>query len=165
MSIEEVSSGEVAGFCQVAWLPSPSCIVDEIGLQRNNDEAQIIFVSNDSPNVPRTCFEERNHSYCDEVSKHSYHQCDEVSIQCAPAIIILVKSPCRRRTGKASRVLKFASKSTRTHWCCDNTSTRLGLYVHPKIKSTLRLYSMKGLSVISYDGEDDLLCMIQRRWR
>ena len=115
MSVEEVSSGEVAGFCEVAWLPSPSCVADDIGVgfQTNNDQEQIISDGDDSLDFAQTPCEESPGSYCDIFPTQSNHY-DVPSIRYAPAIVNLVTSPSHRRMGIASRVLKFASKYTRT---------------------------------------------------
>lgn len=190
MSVEEVSSGDVIGFCEVAWLPSPtiitsSCHVDNENIASflqstniNYDEGQRIHVSNDSLDIPSQTYycQETPNSYCQDISSDSYHFDDEQlhasssTIQCAPSIVNLITSPSHRQMGIASRILSFASKYTTTQWrstyCHDENNMlprRLGLYVDPENKSALRLYIKKGFSVVSspVDGQDGLLYCIK----
>merc|ERR1712127_786341 len=96
MTVEDGLSKEIAGFCEVAWLPSPSC-VNENEQQRTAGEVERIHVSHESLDIPHTCCEETMNSYCDELSTPLNHQCDEATIQYGPSIVNLVTSPCHRR--------------------------------------------------------------------
>lgn len=146
MSVEELSTGDTVGFCELAWLPSPSS-----GYATTVDEKRM-HASSDSLEVPN--WDETMNSYRDETSGYF-----------APTILNLVTSTSHRRMGVASRMLRFASKYARTQWRCYNGDkpSYLGLYVHPENESALTLYSKRGYSVVSADDEAGLLYMTTRR--
>lgn len=154
VSVEKMSSGLVVGFCEVAWLPSPTnppCSVDcdvSLMLKNNDVEAQRILASEDSLKIQLT----------DMPKQH-------LNSLCAPAIVNLVTSPSHRRMGIASRLLNFASKYTQIQWndLDNDSSINLGLFVHPSNKVALKLYNRKGFSVLSSDGKNGLLYLTQRR--
>lgn len=170
MSVEAPASGEVVGFCEIGWLPSPiaSCDFPNYtgpGLQRHiEDEGQRIRAGNEVLDIPNSHCEETPHSYCNVYDDEAW-QCDSTaSAQCAPTILNLVTSQMHRRMGIASRVLHFASKYTRSQWCCHDTATSLGLYVHSDNVNAMRLYYKHGFSVVpSSEGDGILLYMTQRK--
>ena len=182
MSVVDLSSGEVVGFCEVALLPCPSvdtpCVAyDGTSRTRHLQFAQDteLGTQDDTPGI--TC--SHAYDYSSHVTQminkettwsfgeHSSHHDEEVgSIMFAPAIVNLVTSPSHRRMGMASRVLKFASWFTTTKWrssCHDKFSMRLGLYVRPENESALRLYTKEGFSRISSDVIDGLIYMRIRK--
>jgi len=172
MSVEEIS-GDVVGFGEVAWLPSPintspsSCYLDnEFAIQRNDDRAQRLQVSDDSLDIPPSAYEETLQPFRESIPTYSYHCDDAPIIQCSPAIVNLVTSSSHRRMGIASRVLTFASKYINTQWhCCQQSydmSTGLSLFVDPENISALKLYNKHGFSVVSSEGENGLLYMAQK---
>ena len=140
ISVEDQISGEVVGFCEVAWLPSPTSIsvtsssnyhldsmdgfatmhmYDEDYDAQQNQHQQRLLVSDATLNIPQSPCEETSDSYCD-VSATSYQYEDVLPMQnqqnCAPAIVNLVTSSSHRRMGIASKVLNFASKYVNTQW-------------------------------------------------
>ena len=182
MSVVDLSSGEVVGFCEVALLPCPSidslCVVydgtfgtrqlqfakyAELGTQYDTPGITHSHAYDFSSHVTQMINKETTWSY----GEHCSHHDEEVgSIMFAPAIVNLVTSPSHRRMGIASRVLKFASRFTRTKWrnsCHDECSIGLGLYVHPENELALRLYAKEGFSRISSDVVDGLIYMRMRK--
>lgn len=158
IAVEEVSSGGVVGFCEVAWLPSPTSLVHSADydidpvLRNNYYVHRRIHVSGGSLKTQAALS-----SNCKIPTAQNY--------SCAPAIVNLVTSPSHRRMGIASRLINFASKYTKLQWrCSDNgRSTSLGLYVHPQNEAALKLYSLKGFSVLTSKVENGLLYLTQRR--
>jgi len=162
-------SGEVVGFCEVAYLPSPP----PIGYRNDYDiQQQRIQVSNDSLDIPSSsCCEETSDSYCDILQDDTQQYDFDQQQQCAqPAIVNLVTSSLHRRKGIASRIISFAKKYTSTQWqsstCNTNNEISLGLYVHQKNEAALRLYQKKGFILIptqSENEEGNLLYLSHRR--
>lgn len=166
-SVVDLSSGEVVGFCEVALLPCPTIdtsrvVYDGAHSTRQLQIAQYIDpgMQDEEPGiayVPHMNHGETTRSYSEHSSRHD----EEVgSIMFTPAIVNLVTSPSHRRMGIASRLLKFASKFTTTHWRSsrhDKGSMGLGLYVHPENESALRLYTKVGFSRISSDVVDGFM--------
>jgi len=165
------SSGEVVGFCEVAYLPSPP-------IEYRNDydiQQQRIQVSNNSLDIPSSSScEETPDSYCgilhDEITQqYDFDQQQQVCAQ--PSIVNLVTSSLHRRKGIASRIISFAKKYTSTQWqsstCNTNNEISLGLYVHPKNEAALRLYQKKGFILIPIQSENEegngLLYLSHRR--
>ena len=179
MSVVDLSSGEVVGFCEVALLPCPSvdtpCVAyDGTSRTRHLQFAQdtVLGTQDDTPgitylhackyssHVTQMCNTETTWSY----GEHSSHHDEELMF--APAIVNLVTSQSHRRMGMASRVLKFASRFTTTKWRSsrhDKFSMGLGLYVRPENESALRLYTKEGFSRISSDVVDGLIYMRIRK--
>jgi GNAT superfamily N-acetyltransferase len=178
MSVVDLTSGVVVGFCEVALLPCPSaddpCVAcdgtsstrqlrfaqyTELGTQDDKPCITHSHAYNYSSHVTRMVDEETPRS----CGGHSLHHGGEVgSIMFAPAVVNLVTSPSHRRMGIASRVLKFASRFTTTKWRSsynDKRSMGLGLYVHPENESALRLYTKGGFSQISSGVIDGLIYM------
>jgi len=165
------SSGEVVGFCEVAYLPSPP----PIGYRNDYDiQQQRIQVSNNSLDIPTSSSscEETSDSYCDilhdEITQqYDFDQQQQVCAQ--PSIVNLVTSSLHRRKGIASRIISFAKKYTSTQWqsstCNTNNEISLGLYVHPKNEAALRLYQKKGFILIptQSENEEGLLYLSHRR--
>ena len=167
------SSGEVVGFCEVAYLPSPP----PIGYRNDYDiQQQRIQVSNNSLDIPSSssCCEETPDSYCDilhdEITQqYDFDQQQQVCAQ--PAIVNLVTSSLHRRKGIAAHIISFAKKYTSTQWqsstCNTNNEISLGLYVHPKNEAALRLYQKKGFILIPTQSENEegngLLYLSHRR--
>ena len=179
MSVEDKYTGEIVGFAEVAWLPSPTGLAQLLPQSSSSSETTTnnYFVSDDSIlNVPQSqssyC-NESDDSYCDAITQSYYEEARtahhvEQQQQFAPAIVNLVTSSNHRRMGIASRVINFASKYTNTQWLLsssnnssssssssNNCNTRLGLYVRPENESALRLYSKKGFEVVSGSSSDD----------
>jgi len=166
------SSGEVVGFCEVAYLPSPP-------IEYRNDydiQQQRIQVSNNSLDIPTSSSicEETSDSYCDilhdEITQqYDFDQQQQVCAQ--PSIVNLVTSSLHRRKGIASRIISFAKKYTSTQWqsstCNTNNEISLGLYVHQKNEAALRLYQKKGFILIPTQSENEegngLLYLSHRR--
>ena len=170
MSVVDLSSGEVVGFCEVALLPCPSvdtpCVTYDgtvLGTQDDTPGITYSHAYNYSSHVTQMSNTETTWSN----GEHSSHHDEEVgSIMFAPAIVNLVTSPSHRRMGMASRVLKFASRFTTTKWRSsrhDKFSMGLGLYVRPENESALRLYTKEGFSRISSDVVDGLIYMRIRK--
>ena len=171
------SSGEVVGFCEVAYLPSPSigyCNDDDNDDNDIQQQQQRIQVSNNSLDIPTSSScEETSDSYCDILQHDITEQYDFDQQQCAqPAIVNLVTSSSHRRKGIGSHIISFAEKYVSTQWkssCNINNEVSLGLYVHPENKSALRLYEKKGFVLVSPRLEpekregNDLLYLSQRR--
>jgi len=166
-------SGEVVGFCEVAYLPTPP-----IPIGYRNDiiqQQQRIQVSNNSLDIPTSSScEETSDSYCDILQdditeQYDFDQQQQVCAQ--PAIVNLVTSSLHRRKGIASRIISFAKKYTSTQWqsstCNTNNEISLGLYVHQKNEAALRLYQKKGFILIPTQSENEegngLLYLSHRR--
>lgn len=181
MTVEDTSSRDVVGFCEVAWLPSPALAEDSYSGTQS-------YVDVSALDIPQSYCEETDDSYCEvprwqsgttAEENDSYQQWNEdlFAGDCcrfAPAIVNLVTSPAHRRMGIATRMLNFASKYTTTQWfrlSCGGgmqssswgTAAPLGLYVRPENESALMLYTRKGFSVVSSDSADGLLYMVQTR--
>lgn len=164
ISVEEISTGGVVGFCEVAWLPYPSSIPSIVGdcdmapmITNSNDAAQRIHVSGDSLKI-QPIF---SSIHCEVMPMEQLNPS-----ACAPAIVNLVTSPSHRRKGIASRILNFASKyCTQTQWSChddDGVPACLGLYVHPQNEAALKLYRAKGFCVMTSNVNNGLLYLTQR---
>ena len=169
ISVEEVSSGNIVGFCEVACLPCPNNVntMQQKMTEKKNDDDSIqqqrIQVSDSSLDIPSSSCEETYDSYCDILQQEAD---DEDFLQQSftnhhsPAIVNLVTSSTHRRMGIASRIISFAKRYTSTQWktsyCCGNTDNKndngdsisLGLYVHPENESALRLYTKNGFEVV-----------------
>ena len=187
ISVEEVSSGNIVGFCEVACLPFPNNVntMQQQMIENENDnddsiQQQRIQVSDSSLDIPSSSCEETCDSYCDILQQEAY---DEDFLQQSftnhhsPAIVNLVTSSTHRRMGIASHIISFAKRYTSTQWkssyCSGNTddncdSISLGLYVHPENESALRLYAKEGFEVVSLsisevqDEEDAFLYLTHR---
>lgn len=183
ISVETQPQGEVVGFCEIAWLPSPaapSVFVGQggAGFQRTNQDERF-GAGSEALDIPESHCEETPSSYCgiygNEVShfagdekqfsfSQDRHWESSLTPFCAPAILNLITSQAYRRRGIASRILNFASKYTQSQWCCHDMSKCLGLYVHPANTNAIRLYRKHGFSLVpSSEDEDSLLYLIQRR--
>ena len=164
MSVEEMTTGGVVGFCEVAWLPYPSsipsirdnCDMAPI-IPNRNDAAQRIHVPEDSLKIQPTF----SSMHCETMPTEQLNPS-----ACAPAIVNLVTSPSHRRKGIATRLLNFASKYTQTQRNChddDDVPACLGLYVHPQNEAALKLYRTRGFSVMTSNVDNGLLYLTQRR--
>ena len=164
MSVEEISTGGVVGFCEVAWLPYPSSFPSILDngdmapmITNRNDAAQRIHVSEDSLKIQPTL----SSMHCETMPMEQSNP-----LAFAPAIVNLVTSSSHRRKGIASRILNFASKYTQTQWNChddNDVPACLGLYVHPQNEAALMLYRTRGFSVMTSNVDNGLLYLTQRR--
>ena len=158
MSVEDTSMGGLVGFCEVAWLPSPTslpCRTDcnIVPVPINKDEAQ---KNHDSENLLKIQ---------PVISSHGQLPLPQLNRSCAPAIVNLVISSSHRRMGIASRLLNFVSKYTQIQWNRPggNSSISLSLYVHPSNEAALKLYDMKGFTVLCSESENGLLYLTKRQ--
>ncbi len=158
ISVEDTSTRGLVGFCEVAWLPSPSsppcrtdCTIAPI--PTNKYEAH---KKHDSEDLLKTQ---------PKLSLHGEVPMQQLHPSCAPAIVNLVISSSHRRMGIASRLLNFVSKYTRIQWNCpdDDSSISLSLYVHPNNEAAVKLYNMKGFTVLCSDSENGLLYLTKRQ--
>ena len=190
ISVEEVSSGNIVGFCEVACLPCPNndkTMQQQMTEKGNDDDGDDsrIKVSDSSLDIPSSNCEETSDSYCDILQQEADE--DEDFLQSftnhySPAIVNLVTSSTHRRMGIASRIISFAKRYTATQWkttsCVktynnnnidDNNGISLGLYVHPENEHALRLYTKNGFAVVptsvskAQDKEDEGLLYLSHR--
>ena len=128
ITIEDNTSGDVVGFCEIGYLEQ---------MQRTSKER--MNVSGDSLEIPP--MPQFVDFSCGD--RHSY----------APAILNLVVSPSHRRLGLASRLVNFALKYTRTQLRQQDSNVKLGLYVHPDNHSAVNLYTRKGFEIVTESKE------------
>ena len=136
VTMEDPSSGDVVGFCEIGYLEQ---------MHRTSDER--MNVSDDSLVIPPM----------PEVEDALNFTCDDEPMY-APAILNLVVSPSHRRLGLASRLVNFAQKYTRTQLSQNDSNVKLGLYVHPDNHSAVSLYKRKGFEAVA-KSEEGLLYM------
>lgn len=193
ISVIEVSSGNIVGFCEVACLLSPNNVntmrQQMTDNENDNDDGiqrRILQVSDTSLDIPSSTCEETYDSYCDillqEADDEDFSQ--SFTNHYSPAIVNLVTSSTHRRMGIASRIISFAKRYTSTQWKTSyrvNTDNNrdnneniisLGLYVHPENESALRLYTKNGFEVVhpslvisGIEDEEDVLLYLSHRGR
>ena len=136
VTMEDPTSGDVVGFCEIGYLEQ---------MQQNSEKC--MNVSGDSLEIPPM----------PEIEDAKNLSCDNAPTF-APTILNLVVSPLHRRLGLASRLVNFAHKYSRTQLCPNESTVRLGLYVHPDNHSAVNLYKRKGFEVVA-KSEEGLLYM------
>ncbi len=136
VTIEDPSTGDVVGFCEIGYLEQMQCTSEER-----------MSVSDDSLAIPPMLGDDDAVNFV----------CDDEPMY-APAILNLVVSRSHRRLGLASRLVNFAQKYTKTQLSQNDSNVKLGLYVHPDNHSAVNLYTRKGFQVVT-KSEEGLLYM------
>ncbi|KAL7568425.1 hypothetical protein ACA910_012141 [Epithemia clementina (nom. ined.)] len=141
MTAQDIATGQVVGFCEVALLSNP---LTESKGNNNNNNNNNNHNHNAIPNAP---------------SGTSWTSSSSSSTNgFAPAILNLATAPEWRRMGIATRLLGLAERFAQRQW----KSSQLGLYVDKANPAALALYQGRGYyqqAKVTSDnrGEDDRL--------
>jgi len=126
ITAQDVESGEIIGFCEIAMLlcPPPTVASAEDNYNNNMD-----FTDGDN-------YYNNNHAF------------DCCSVDCAPTIANLVVAKHYRRRGIAKGLVKSAERIVARKWQCDE----LGLYVEKENSRAMDLYYRTGYDVKAVSG-------------
>ena len=131
---QDIVTGEVIGFCEIAMLLRPISSQPNIVWQPKDDA----YSNNIDLPYAGYLFQHENEGADNSRSTNSH-------VQCVPTIANLVVSPAWRRRGVAKGLIKSAERIVARKWNC----SELGLYVEKANQRAKELYSRTGYEVAS----------------